>query len=915
MAMRQARTGRRWAALLGVLVLAGAGWSAQQLANPPASPAAGPAAGAPGRGVTAWALPIGGLALGLLTAGGLVGRRRARQRDWPLPATSVPATVRRAPTDATVLPPARDPEAARAAARPVQSPAAQATLPQAVAAELAGAAERAEIARFLAEPGARLAICGPVGSGRRFLAEAFATAEATRFPAGTLRLDGSRSFAEAGLQLLSGLRAHGASAPLSEGETLQELLRRSWRAWPAAAASVRAAESAALLVLTDLPSDEAGRALEQRLSRDLPASIRRLVSQRSATEAGGPCLPLGAMAEPEALRLLRGTAPLAPAQERACHALVVACGGLPFSLALLARRAACGGPVDWQQTLERLQELDPEARAGLAPRSPLSETPLAAALLLALWQELDGTAQRLALLLGAMGPASVPIALLDQCAARHPQVAPWPAGLGALQNAGLVNLEGAALRLHPLVRQFLRGQGRREAEPDAAAREVLVAALAHEVHGRLAAELSLEQRLELAPLLPHLREVLLRERRRLPEAELLWPAIAVGRLLEGLEAEDDGRLLQHCLEICEAVLGPDHPDTGVALTNLAAFHDAAGTGDARAEALLGRALAVRQRCFGIDHPATAAALARLAQVLAGRGELERAIPLLEQALAVRERIQGARHPDLLAPLHRLMDLQEAHGAHARAERLARQVLEIQQQQLGDDHPELATTLLRLGQLQEQQGRPEQAETLYEQALALVGGPAPLDRSAAAAILGRLGGLALARGDETAAEQRYRSALALLAGDQPEAGRWLQDLARLHLGRGDLEEAERLTRELLALRERTAGPWHPLTAGVLNELAWLLSQRQPSEESLRLCERALAIRRRHLGAHHLETAASLNTLATLHEQHNDCETALELYQQALEISEQQLGPDHPASRTVRANLRSCCDRVDRDRQAS
>jgi Tfp pilus assembly protein PilF len=754
-----------------------------------------------------------------------------------------------------------------------------------------------------------------VGSGRRFLAEAFATAEAARFPAGMLRLDGSRGFAEAGLQLLAGLRAHGAAPALSEGETLQELLRRSWRAWSASGAGASAAKSAALLVLTDLPSDEAGRALEQRLSQGQPASIRRLVSQRSITEAGGHCLPLGAMGEAEALRLLRGTVPLAPAQEQACRALMVACGGLPFSLALLARRAASAGPSDWQQTLEELRGLDREARAGLAPRSPLAETPLAAALLVALWQQLDGTAQRLGLLLGAMGPAPVPLALLDQCAAQHPQVASWPDGLGGLQNAGLVNLEGAELRLHPLVRQFLRGQGRREAEAEAAAREVLVAALAHEVHGRLAADLSLEQRLSLAPLLPHLREVLLRERRRLPEAELLWPAIAVGRLLEGLEAEADGRLLQHCLEICEAALGPDHPDTGVALMNLAAFHDAAGSGDARAEALLHQALAVRQRCFGVDHPATAAALARLAQVLAGRGDLERAIPLLEQALAVREQIQGTRHPDLLGPLQRLMDVQEAHGAHARAERLARQILEIQKQQLGPAHPELATTLLRLGQLQELQGGPERAETLYEQALELVGGPVPADGSAAAAILGRLGGLALAHGDEAAAEQRYRRALALLARDHPEAGRWLQDLARLHLKRGELEEAERLTRELLALRERSSGPWHPLTAGVLNELAWLLSQRQPSQEALGLCERALAIRRRHLGAHHLETAASLNTLAALHEQHNDCEAALALYQQALEISEQQLGPDHPGSRTVRANLRNCCDRVERDRQAS
>ncbi|MEB3255424.1 MAG: tetratricopeptide repeat protein [Synechococcaceae cyanobacterium] len=888
---------------------------AEQAPIPAAAPTRGDAEGMAASQIFSGALPVGSLALGLLTAGGLVSLRQRRARRDP---AAVPQTVPHHPASRLQRVPgeAKEPAAdgcSTGQAKTAEPGAAdQAPSPRALA-------RRAEIARTLAEPGARLAICGPVGSGRRFLAEAFAAAELAAFPAGTLQLDGSQGFAEAGLQLLAVLQARGTAAALSEGETLQELLRRSWRAWSASTAGAStagasAAAAAALLLLFDLPSDEAGQTLEQRLCLDLPPTVRRLVSQRSDTGAGGRCLALGGMEEPAALRLLRGPVPLAATQEEACRSLVNACGGLPFPLALLARRAVRRDPADWPQTLARLQALEPEARLGLAPRSPLAETPQAAAVLLLLWHELDGPAQRLALLLGAMGPAPVPTALLEQCAAIDPQAGAWTGALDALQGAGLVCRDAAQLRLHPLVRQFLRGQGRREAGAENAARALLVAGLAHEVHGRLAGDLSLAQRLPLAPLLPHLRAVLLRERRRLPDGELLWPAIAVGRLLEGLEAEADGRLLQHCLEICEGVLGPNHPDTAVALLNLAGFHDSAGTGDARAEALLRQALAVRQRCFGEAHPATAAALARLGVVLAERGELASAIPLLEHALVIQEQAQGAHHPDLLGPLHRLLEVQEAHGAHARAERLARRVLEIQQQQLGEGHPELATTLLRLGQLQEQQGRPERAEALYEQALTLVGGVPGADGTAAA-ILGRLGALAFARGEEAEAEQRYRQALALLAGDQPEAGRWLHDLARLHLGRGELEDAERLTRELLALRERTAGPWHPLTATVLNELAWLLSQRQPSEESLQLCERALAIRRRHLGAYHLETAASLNTLAALHEQRDDCETALPLYQQALEISEQQLGPDHPGSRTVRANLHSCSERLERQRQNS
>lgn len=770
-------------------------------------------------------------------------------------------------------------------------------------------AELAALKLALAAPGARAAIVGPMGSGRRHRARAAAAPKggpgSQPYPA--VLLEANRGFTDLALQLLAWQHSQVAAPALSEGETLHELLRHCGLQAP-------------LLVMENLPCDDAGQALERRLVRVIPPGCRRLVTQRTPTETGGFCLEVGGLYATDALALLRGPSPLAAVEEEACRELLQRTAALPLALDWLARAHQGRGGQTWSALLARHQALELEALQSLASRSELAETPGCAALLLLLWQELAEPAQRLALLLGAMAPAPVPTELLDLCGSLDPGLAPQE-GLKLLNQAGLVAIRPAAagqperIEIHGLVHAFLRQRRRLDAVADAAARNTLLLALGHLAHGRIPAGLPVAERLPLSPLLPHLREVVTRERRQRPEAEVLWPALGIGRLIEGLEGDEDSRLLQACLEICETALGPDHPDTAMALLNLAALYDSTSNGDPRAEALLLRALAVRRHCFGEEDTATLAVQARLGMVLAGRGERERAIPLLEQALAARETQLGSLHPDLQGPLTRLMGLQEAHGAHARAERLGRQILAIQEQQLGLDHPERWVILQRLGHLQEIQGHPERAEAHYRNALEALRSHLGQDDPALAPLLGRLGSLALARGDEPLAEQYYRQALALLPADQPEASRWLQDLARLHQGRGELAEAERLSREALSLRERSVGPWHPETANVLNALAWLLNLRQAPEEARALCERALAIRRRSLGAHHLETAASLNTLAALHEQANDPEEALALYQEALEITEIQLGPDHPGTRTVRANLRSCSARVEQLRQAS
>ena len=63
-------------------------------------------------------------------------------------------------------------------------------------------------------------------------------------------------------------------------------------------------------------------------------------------------------------------------------------------------------------------------------------------------------------------------------------------------------------------------------------------------------------------------------------------------------------LYQRALKIFEKALGPDHPDTATALTNLAVLYRAMGD-YAKAEPLYQRALKIVEKALGPDHPNTA----------------------------------------------------------------------------------------------------------------------------------------------------------------------------------------------------------------------------------------------------------------------------------------------------------------------
>ena len=112
----------------------------------------------------------------------------------------------------------------------------------------------------------------------------------------------------------------------------------------------------------------------------------------------------------------------------------------------------------------------------------------------------------------------------------------------------------------------------------------------------------------------------------------------------------------------ERLLGPEHPDTIRARSDLArAYHQTGRVADA--VPLVEQVLTAREQLFGAEHARTLTARNNLASAYRATGRAAEAIPLFEQNVATCERLFGADHPKTLASRHSL-DLARQESAQA-----------------------------------------------------------------------------------------------------------------------------------------------------------------------------------------------------------------------------------------------------------
>lgn len=149
-------------------------------------------------------------------------------------------------------------------------------------------------------------------------------------------------------------------------------------------------------------------------------------------------------------------------------------------------------------------------------------------------------------------------------------------------------------------------------------------------------------------------------------------------------------------------------------------------------------------------------------------------------------------------------------------------------------------------------------------------------------------------DYDEAERMWREALKEAEKYGEDDGRFaltIDGLAKAFFNQGKLEQAEKLYKKSLAIREVRFSPEHEDAATCANNLACVMFKRRRYKEAEELYTRALKIRERKDGKLSEGVANLLYQLGMVFHAQNRYERAEDFYKQALEIRNKLFGPDH------------------------
>jgi len=207
-----------------------------------------------------------------------------------------------------------------------------------------------------------------------------------------------------------------------------------------------------------------------------------------------------------------------------------------------------------------------------------------------------------------------------------------------------------------------------------------------------------------------------------------------------------------------------------------------------------------------------------------------------------------------------------------------------------DSPDQARPLAGLALVQMTEGRIAEAIENAERAVRLSGDNVLWS----AAARNTLCTLLLLRGQAARAETVERNIAERLklagASESEEYVDALTNLASSRLVLGNLAQAAGDLREAETVALRIAGPDHPLTAMVWNNLGKILAASGDAKRAEGLFQRAIAAWRASLGPGHPDVACGLVNLAALAQGRKQFAAADRLYRQAIAIDEAALGSD-------------------------
>ena len=265
----------------------------------------------------------------------------------------------------------------------------------------------------------------------------------------------------------------------------------------------------------------------------------------------------------------------------------------------------------------------------------------------------------------------------------------------------------------------------------------------------------------------------------------------------------------------------------------------------------------------------------------------------------------------------------AFGLFAEAESTFTEALALKRSQLGERDSDLAESLVGIATAAQNSPDYERATELYQQALDILADAAPEEQRLLPVIYSNLGSLQFSRRLHDEAKTWYTRALDAIDEQEGLSGNPKQlrlqraeALARLGevlLPLGDLDEAEKLMRQALAIHEHELGSSHPQTAKTLFRLAIYLAGKGDLSGAETAHRRVLSIYRQAYGENHITVATSLFELTLLARNQGNHQEAEELGLRALAAFDKTVGLQHYRSAKILLLVgRIFCDRGETER---
>lgn len=299
-------------------------------------------------------------------------------------------------------------------------------------------------------------------------------------------------------------------------------------------------------------------------------------------------------------------------------------------------------------------------------------------------------------------------------------------------------------------------------------------------------------------------------------------------------------------------LGPDHPDTLRAQTDLGVAMFQAGDVES-AERMLTSTLERLTRVRGRTDPDTIEAIGALATLYAMIVDLDRAIPLLRESHALNVRVHGPSHPDTLRAANilavSLVDIAEFREAEDLLTNAIREVAA----RTSIDHPAALDARSNLAWLYYQERRLEEAIVLGEAVL----------------------------------EAKTR----VLGENHPETATTMGNLALAYKDNNQLDKAEPLLRRNLEVDRKVLGESHPNYLVSLTNFARFLSDQGRYEEAIPIFETSEATHRAHMPKDFVGTGFTLLFFADCLRDSERWQEAERRYLEALPVLEANFGGDH------------------------